>query len=239
MSDLITTVYPTAELTSKAYSTIYPALETAFKNCTQLADFFTISSSVSDTNGGNFMGVFLKHGSTVKIKINQSEKSDTAPAYSTSLTLRIMSQCDDGTHTGSYVSNVVSNTIASDIPVRFATGINGTNAMWLDDYSKGVVLVYGTHGGLDLVMSSAAADDISFYIANTDASTAKSLPMPCNGDLIGTGNPFICQPYYWNGINTGDIYTFDCGSDSIPFGEFWVGDKHFVSLYSNFALRLE
>lgn len=239
MSDLITTVYPTAGMESKTWSTVTAALYNAINSISNITDFFTVTTETIWTENG----VYLKRGSTSKARITCPGNSSTENTMSASFPAKIAFQ---ETNSGgnskpafTYGSPETSDIYTTDIPVRFATGINGTKAMWLDDYSKGCVLVYETHGGLDLVMSSAAADDISFYIANTDASTAKSLPMPCNGDLIGTGTPYVCQPYFWNGINTGDIYTFDCGSDSIPFGEFWIGDKHFVSLYSNFALRLE
>lgn len=223
MSDIIT-AYPTSGLTDRTFNDINTALFGYISNIPEIATFF---DSVETLGAGssiyNDYGIkFTKGNSYLRI------------SYNNNYSLKI-----DNNGAGTfYPSGTTQTTNSVDIAVHSITGINGTTAIWLDEYSKGVCMMFNEYEGKCFLANTSSNKTYSFYYSDT-GGTVGNLVSSFNGDNIGTGGDYIAQPYYHLGINTGDIYTFDGGSATIPYGKFKIGNAEFVRLHSNFALRLK
>lgn len=220
MSEIIKS-YPTSGLTDRTFNDINTAFFDYISNIPEIATFFDRIERLGDgsTTSYNDYGIkFTKGNSYLRI------------SYNNNYTLKI----DNNGST----SSQTQTTNSVDIAVRSATGINGTTAIWLDEYSKGVCMMFNEYEGKCFLANASSNNTFSFYYSDTGGTVGK-LVSSFNGDNIGTGGNYIAQPYYYLGINTGDIYTFDGGSEIIPYGKFKIGNAEFVRLYSNFALRIK
>ena len=224
MSDIIT-AYPTSGLEDRSFNSLNTAFFKYISNIPEVAQFFDTIEKLGDgstTTYSDYGIKFTKGNSYLRI------------SYNNSYFLRL-----DNNGTGNNFSSNATQAINSvDISVRSATGINGTTAIWFDEYNKGVCMLFNEYEGKCFLANSSSNSTNSFYYSDTGGTVGK-LVSSFNGSNIGTGSDYIAQPYYHLGINTGDIYTFDGGSAIIPYGKFKIGNAEFVRLCSNFALRLK
>ncbi len=216
----VITAYPTAGITNREPQNIFVALYKYFNSIEPITNFFEISKSTSVGYDGNYIR-FKKGAATMGLTCKSSD-SDLF-FYNNS-----QSNC----------SAVTSFAVNIDIPISYATGINGTTVVWLDNYNKGACMLFSDLSEKAFFTNSAEDNLYSFYYSDTGGAVS-NLPAIFNGSNIGKGGEYIAQPYYHLGINTGDIYTFDGGTDTIPWGEFSINNAEFVRIYSNFALRLK
>ena len=224
MSDIIT-AYPTSGLVDRSFNSLNTEFFECISNIPEVAQFFDNVEKLGDgtTTSYNDYGIkFTKGNSYLDIFYNNK--------YSLKL-------ANNGTGAVG-TSNMTSFANSVDIAVRNVTGINGTTAIWLDEYSKGVCMMFNEYEGKCFLANASSTSSYSFYYSDT-GGTVGTLASSFNGSNIGTGGDYIAQPYYHLGINTGDIYTFDGGSEIIPYGKFKIGNAEFVRLYGNFALRLK
>ena len=222
MSDIIT-AYPTSGLTDRSFNSLNTAFFEYISNIPEVAQFFDSIEKLGDgttTSYSDYGIKFIKGNSYLRI------------AYNTGYALRLDNNGNN------YASNATQATNSVDISVRSATGINGTTAIWFDEYNKGVCMLFNEYEGKCFLANSSSNSTNSFYYSDTGGTVGK-LVSSFNGSNIGTGGDYIAQPYYHLGINTGDIYTFDGGSAIIPYGKFKIGNAEFVRVFSNFALRLK
>lgn len=222
----ITTVYPTSGLADRSFGSIMTALYNYINTIPAVTDFFDSVVKIGETQASytDHKMNLTKGQSVLKIAFDDSNGS---LVFNNNPTISGIN----------YKSNITAGTKTYDISVSFATGRNGTAAVWLDDLNNGICMVFGEFDDKIFVASSIAQETKSLYY--TDSGTAvKELTSPFNGSNIGRGTDYIAQPYYHLGINTGDIYTFDGGGSDIPWGRFNLDNAEFVRLTSNFALRL-
>ena len=223
MSDIIT-AYPTSGLTDRTFNDLNLAFYNYLCNIPEVWGFF---DNIERLGAGS--STYSDYG----IKFTKG-KSYLRMAYNNKYALDI-----DNNGTGSkWPSSPTRTTNSVDIPVRSAIGVNGTIAIWLDEYSKGVCMIVNEYESKCFLANASSNSSYSFYYSDTGGTVGK-LASSFNGSNIGTGGDYIAQPYYHLGIKTGDIYTFDGGSAIIPYGKFKIGNAEFVRLYSNFALRLK
>lgn len=223
MSEIIT-AYPTSGLTDRTFNDINIAFYNYLCNIPEVWGFF---GNIEKLGGGS--STYSDYG----IKFTKGN-SYLYMAYDNSYALRL-----DNNGTGNtWTSPTTQRTNSVDISVRSATGINGTTAIWLDKYSNGVCMMFNEYESKCFLANTSSSSSYAFYYSDTGGTVGK-LAHPFNGDNIGTGGDYIAQPYYHLGINTGDIYTFDGGSATIPYGKFKIGNAEFVKVTSNFALRLK
>ena len=223
MSDIIT-AYPTSGLTDRTFNNINIAFYNYLCDIPEVWGFFdNIERLGAGSTSYSDSGIkFVKGNSYLRM------------AYGNNYALKF-----DNNGTGNnWPSNQTSVANSVDIAVRSVTGINGTTAIWLDEYSKGVCIMFNKYGDKCFLANSSSSSSYSFYYSDTGGAVGK-LVSSFNGSNIGTGGDYIAQPYYHLGINTGDIYTFDGGSAFIPYGKFKIGNAEFVRVFSNFALRLK
>lgn len=223
MSEIIT-AYPTSGLTDRSFNNLNTA-------------FFDYISNIPDVIGFFDSIEKLGEGSTsysdCGIKFTKG-KSYLRICYYNSYAMIL-----DNNGTGSkWISSATSTVNNSDIAVRSVTGINGTTALWLDVYSKGVCMMFNEYEGKCFLANATDNSSYAFYYSDTGGNVGK-LAHTFNGSNIGTGGDYIAQPYYHLGINTVDIYTFDGGSSDIPWGKFNLNNAEFVKLFGNFALRIK
>ncbi len=226
MSEIIT-AYPTSGLTDRTFVNINTALYDYFNSIKEVTDFFTIEKAENTGDAYKTGILFRKGGSFISI----------AP-YNTSNFPLYFANNIFGTSSNGNRSNDTLPTLNNDISVRYVTGINGTTVVWLDDYSKGVCMVFGKLEDKYFIANSSSDNRYLFYYSDT-GNSVNTLKAPFNGDNIGRGGDYILQPYYHYGINTKDLYTYDGGSGDIPFGKFKLGDAEFIRIHGNFALRLK
>ena len=222
MSDIIA-AYPTSGLTDRTFNDLNTAFFGYISNIPEIATFFDSVEKLGDgttTSYSDYGIKFIKGNSFLRM------------AYNTGYALRLENNGNN------YSSNATQATNSVDISVRSVTGINGTTAIWFDEYNKGVCMVFNEYKGKCFLANPTTTPTYSFYYSDTGGTVVK-LASSFNGSNIGTGDDYIAQPYYHLGINTGDIYTFDGGSSIIPWGKFTLADAEFVRLTSNFALRLK
>lgn len=222
MSDIIA-AYPTSGLADRSFNSLNTAFFEYISNIPEVAQFFDSVEKLGDgttTSYSDYGIKFIKGNSFLRM------------AYNSGYALRLDNNGNN------YSSNATQATNSVDISVRSATGINGTTAIWFDEYSKGVCMVFNEYEGKCFLANPASSSAYSFYYSDTGGTVVK-LASSFNGSNIGTGGYYIAQPYYHLGINTGDIYTFDGGSAIIPYGKFKIGNAEFVRLCSNFALCLK
>ena len=223
MSDIIT-AYPTSGVTDRTFNNINIEFYNYISNIPDVWGFF---DHIERLGGGS--STYSDYG----IKFTKGN-SYLRISYGNNYVLKI-----DNNGTGNlWPSSPTQTTNSVDIAVRSVTGINGTTAIWLDEYSKGVCMMFNEYEGKCFLASASANSSYSFYYSDTGGTVGK-LVSSFNGSNIGTGGDYIAQPYYHLGINTGDIYTFDGGSAIIPYGKFKIGNAEFVRIYGNFALRLK
>lgn len=226
MSEIIT-AYPTSGIINRNYYNISEAILNFIKSIPMVEDFFDSIELL-----GGPATIYSETGIIFSKGVSYMRLTGNNPDYG----LHLQNSSKE-THVN--VSPDTSNTKTSDIPITYTMGTNGTTAIWFDAYSKNVCMVFGKY-------------DEKFFIANTSNESAtkaltytdtggsvNTLTHPFNGNNISKGRDYIAQPYYHLGINTGDIYTFDGGSSSIPWGKFKLADAEFVRLTSNFALRIK
>lgn len=223
MSEIIT-AYPTSGLADRSLNSLNTAFFEHISSIPEIAEFFDSVEKLGDGSTTTYSdyGIKFKKGNAY-IRMNFDNSSGNPVKFSNN---------SASGSSSSYSSGVVSN----DIPIRHVTGINGTTAIWLDDYIKGACMMFNRFDDKFFLASSSSSSN-SWYYSDT-GGTVKSLTKAFNGSNIGTGGDFIAQPYYHLGINTGDIYTFDGGSTDIPWGKFKLKNAEFVRLYNNFALRI-
>lgn len=223
MSDIIT-AYPTSGLTDRTFND----LNLAFYNyLCDIPDVWGFFDNIERLGAGS--STYSDYG----IKFTKGN-SYLRMSYSNNYALKF-----DNNGTGTlWPSPTTQKTDSVDISVRSATGINGTIAIWLDEYSRGVCMMFNEYEGKCFLANTSSNSSYAFYYSDTGGTVGK-LVSSFNGSNIGTGGDYIAQPYYHLGINTGDIYTFDGGSAIIPYGKFKIGNAEFVRIYSNFALRLK
>lgn len=224
MSDIIT-AYPTSGLTDRSFFSLNTAFYECLRNISEVFVFFDRIERLGDgsTTSYNDYGIkFTKGNSYLRI------------SYVSNYSLKI----DNNGNGMANPSSQTQTTNSVDIAVRSATGINGTTAIWFDEYSKGACMMFNEYEGKCFLANACATNSNSFYYSDT-GGTVGTLKNPFNGSNISTGGDYIAQPYYHLGINTGDIYTFDGGSATIPYGKFKIGNAEFVRLHSNFALRIK
>ena len=220
----IKTAYPTSGLTDRTFNDLNLAFYNYLCDIPEVWGFF---DNIERLGAGS--STYSDYG----IKFTKGN-SYLRMAYDNSCALRL-----DNNGTGSnWPSPTTQKTNSVDISVRSATGINGTTAIWLDKYSYGVCMMFNKYESKYFLASASNNPSYAFYYSDTGGTVGK-LMHPFNGNNIGTGGDYIAQPYYHLGINTGDIYTFDGGSETIPYGKFKIGNAEFVKLTSNFALRLK
>ena len=224
MSEIIT-AYPTSGLANRTASKLITSFSDYIKSIKEVTDFFTSIDLTTNTTWSANCLKFVKGSSYIGLHYVTHACDYAFTTQSTSTT--------DGA-----ISNRTSATSGVDIPIHHATGINGTTALWLDDFSKGACMVFGKFDDKYFIANSSADTNYACYYSDT-GNTVKNLPVVFNGSNIGTGGDYIAQPYYHNGINTSDIYTFDGGSADIPWGKFKLSNAEFVRLFSNFALRIK
>lgn len=223
MSEIIT-AYPTASLETRTPFTVMNAMYNYLVSITALTDYFDITMNGTEEDPvGNINIKLTKGGAYAVIKFSSNS------GYPIGIYL--------GENNGSYTGSWTSGSLTSDLPVRYAVGKDGTGALWFDNYSKRVCLVFNKSGNTYLMLNATVRDDY-FAACDSGGSTYQSDTVN-NGSNIGKGIDYIAQPYFHRGINTGDIYTFDGGGAAIPWGEFKLGDAEFVRLCGNFALRLK
>lgn len=231
MSEIIT-AYPTSGLADRTLDSVNTAFYNYISTIPAVTDFFdSITKLGDDTTATQYdMGVKLTKGSSYL----------RAQFYATGQLRFLNNNSNSTVYTSSsaYSTPVTSNTLTVDIPISYVTGINGTTAVWLDDYSKGVCMMFNKFGDKYFLANSSGYTSASWHYSDT-GSAVSQLAIPFNGDNIAKGGDVIAQPYYHYGVNTIDIYTFDGGEATIPWGVFKLGNAEFVRLYSNFALRLK
>ena len=223
MSDIIT-AYPTSGLTDRTFNDLNLAFYNYLCDIPEVWGFF---DNIERLGAGS--STYSDYG----IKFTKGN-SYLRMAYDNAYALKF-----DNNGTGTlWPSPTTQKTNSVDIAVRSATGMNGTTAIWLDEYRKGVCMMFNEYEGKCFLASSSNNSSYAFCYSDTGGTVGK-LAHPFNGNNIGTGGDYIAQPYYHLGINTGDIYTFDGGSETIPYGKFKIGNAEFVKVTSNFALRLK
>ena len=223
MSDIIT-AYPTSGLTDRTFNDINTAFYNYLCDIPEVWGFF---DNIERLGAGS--STYSDYG----IKFTKGN-SYLRMSYDNAYALKF----DNNGAGSNWPSPTTQKTNSVDISVRSATGINGTTAVWLDKYSNGVCMMFNEYEGKCFLANSSSNSSYSFCYSDTGGTVGK-LAHPFNGDNIGTGGDYIAQPYYHLGINTGDIYTFDGGSATIPYGKFKIGNAEFVKVTSNFALRLK
>ncbi len=216
----IITAYPTAGMTERTAVNIITAFYDYISGIKAVTDFFEIEKTIGD----NYSNTYLKF---------QKGNAYISITFNNNLELKF-----NNNSTTNYYSSKTQSTSKVDIAVHYASGINGTTAVWLDNYSLGTCIVFNEFSGKAFLASSAESTGYSFYYSDT-GGTVSNLAKIFNGDNIGKGGEYIAQPYYHLGINTGDIYTIDGGTSAIPWGEFSIDNAEFVRIYSNFALRIK
>lgn len=219
----IQTFYPTSGMSERSYYTVIQALYNCVNGIPEITNFFDSVEKIGDetkTSYSDFAVKFKKGNSYLQIKFS-----------SNAMPLKIYNKGN------SYYSESTRTAESIDIPVRFIKGVNNTRALWLDEYNKGVVMVFNKYGDKYFLANSESSNNYSFDYSDTGGNVS-TLTNPLNGDNIGTASEYIAQPYYHLGINTGDIYTFDGGGYYIPWGKFKLADNEFVRLTSNFALKI-
>ena len=224
MSDIIT-AYPTSGLADRSFNSLNTTLFDYISNIPEVAKFFDIIEKLGDgsaTTYSNYGIKFAKGNSYLRI------------SYTNNYSLKL-----DNNGTGNaYPSNMTSSANSVDMAVHSAIGINGTTVIWLDEYSKGVCMMFNEYEGKCFLANATSNISYAFYYSDTGGTVSKLVHF-FNGSNIGMGGDYIAQPYYHLGINTGDIYTFDGGSAIIPYGKFKIGNAEFVRVFDNFALRLK
>ena len=234
MSDIIT-AYPTSGLADRSLNSINTALFDYISAIPEISEFFDNIEKLGDSTSS-----YANTG----IKMTKGTSFIRTQFYSTYGNIRFTNNYD-GTSASSDESanatNLTSETTKVDIAVNHVTGINGTVAVWLDSFSKGVCMLFNKFGDKYFIANTSGYKDIAINYSDTGGGV-NTLSVLFNGDNFYKGGDYIAQPYYHFGVNTGDIYTFDGGSGSnIPYGKFKLGnnDAEFVKLDSNFALRIK
>ncbi len=224
MSKIIT-AYPTAGMTDRTAVNIITAFYDYISGIKAVTDFFEIEKKTDTENEIKNAVLFKKGNSFISMRMSGGGALLFQSNY----------------YGGSSATNGSTNTDsiqANDISIRYAAGINGTMAIWLDEYSKGICMIFNAFDNKCFLANASSNGSNSFYYSDT-GGTVNKLPPNFNGDNIGKGGEYIAQPYYHLGINTGDIYTIDGGTSTIPWGEFSLNDAEFVRITYNFALRLK
>ena len=223
----IITAYPTSEISSKNCINVAQKIIKFIKTIPSINDFF---DSITTLGGNNTLydgvGIKFSKGATYITLRGADDKY--------SLYLQNSTETSD-----TNASSKTSSTFQNDIPITYAIGTNGTTAIWFDNYSKNVCMVFGKYNGKFFIANSSIKSTNEALIYADTSSGVNILTNPFNGSNISTGGDFIAQPYYHLGINTGDIYTFDGGSSLIPWGKFNLNNAEFVRLTGNFALRIK
>ena len=225
----IQTFYPTSGMSERTFYTVTQALYDCVNEIAGITDFFdevTVNGEQSVASTTDFWIKFRKGNSYISIS-----------CYSISLQY-VFRNNETGNSSGGRRSVYTSELKTVDIPVRFVQGVNGTGALWLDEFNKGIVAVFNKYGDKCFLANSTDSGSYSFYYSDTGGNVS-NLTNPFNGDNISKAAEYIAQPYYHLGINTDDIYTFDGGGANIPWGKFNLGDSEFVRLTGNFALRIK
>lgn len=234
MSDIIT-AYPTSGLTDRSLNGINTAFFNYITSIPEISEFFDNIEKLGDSESS-----YANTG----IKMTKGTSFIRTQFYSTDGDIRFTNNYN-GTSASTYSSanatSSTSKTTKVDIVVNHVTGINGTVAVWLDGFGKGVCMLFNKFGDRYFIANTSGCKDIALNYSDT-GSEVNTLSVLFNGDNLYKGGDYIAQPYYHFGVNTGDIYTFDGGSGtSIPYGKFKLGnnDAEFVKLDSNFALRIK
>lgn len=225
----IQTFYPTSGMSERTCYTVTQALYNCVNEIAGITDFFD-----SVTMNGADIGTTI---SDFWIKFKKGNSYISISCYNSSLSY-IFRNNETGSSSSGSRSDSTSYLKTIDIPVRFVQGVNGTGALWLDEFNKGIVAVFNKYGDKCFLANSTDSGSYSFYYSDTGGNVS-NLTDPFNGDNISKAAEYIAQPYYHLGINTDDIYTFDGGGANIPWGKFNLGDSEFVRLTGNFALRIK
>lgn len=226
MSEIIT-AYPTSEISSKSFITVAQTLIRYIKSIPSINGFFDSITTFGGTNASY---------NSVGIKFSKSAAYIRLLGADANYSLCLQNSTETS---GTNLSSETSSTFQNDIPITYAIGTNGTTAIWFDNYSKNVCMVFGKYNGKFFIANSSINSTNEALIYADTSKGVNILTNPFNGSNISTGGDFIAQPYYHLGINTGDIYTFDGGSSLIPWGKFNLNDAEFVRLTGNFALRIK
>lgn len=223
----IQTFYPTSGMSDRTYYTVTQALYNCVNGIAGITDFFdevTVNGEQEGTTSSDFWIKFKKGNSYISIS-----------CYSNDLSYVLR---NNGIGNGNGASLSTSSCKTVDIPIRFVQGVNGTGALWLDEFNKGIVMFFNKYSDKYFLANSLSSQNTSLCYSDT-GGTLNYLAKPFNGSNIGKSVKYIAQSYYHLGINTGDIYTFDGGGDNIPWGKFNLGDNEFVRLTGNFALKIK
>lgn len=235
MSEIIT-AYPTSGLTDRSLNSINTALFDYISAIPEISEFFDSVEKLGDetTEKSIEMGIKMTKGTSfIRTQI-----------YNTECQIRFMnnsSAMSASSISSANASDLTSNAITIDIAVSHIIGINGTVAVWLDGFSKGVCMLFNKFGDKYFIANTSGVSNTALNYSDTGGAV-NTLSALFNGDNLYKGGDYIAQPYYHCGVNTGDIYTFDGGSGTtIPYGKFKLGDNdaEFIKIFSNFALRIK
>ena len=233
MSEIIT-AYPTSGLTDRSLNSINTALFDYISAIPGISEFFDSIEKLGDetTSSQYDMG----------IKMTKGTSFIRTQFYTTTGQIRILNNSNStnaSTNATANGTNPTSNALTVDIAVNHAIGVNGTVAVWLDSFSKGVCMLLNKFGDKYFIANTSGYTGTALNYSDTGGAV-NTLSTLFNGDNLYTGGDYIAQPYYHYGVNTGDIYTFDGGSGTtIPYGIFNIKSARFVKIFSNFALRLK
>lgn len=235
MSEIIT-AYPTSGLTDRSLNSINTAFFDYITSIPEISEFFDSITKLGDdtTVSSTDFGIKMTKGTSfIKTQF-----------FNTNGQLRFMNNSDSTSASSNNLVNatdITSETIKVDIAVSHVIGINGTVAVWLDGFSKGICMLLNKFGDKYFIANTSGVSNTALKYSDTGGAV-NTLSTLFNGDNLYTGGDYIAQPYYHCGVNTGDIYTFDGGSGtSIPYGKFKLGDNdaEFIKIISNFALRIK
>lgn len=235
MSEIIT-AYPTSGLANRSMNSINTTLLDYISAIPEISEFFdSIEKLGSEASGSSY---------DVGIKMTKGTSFIRTQFYTTTGQIRFLNNTNTSnasTATAANASNMTDATVTVDIAVNHAIGVNGTVAVWLDSFSKGVCMLFNKFGDKYFIANSSGAPNIALNYSDT-GGTVNTLPALFNGDNLNTGGDYIAQPYYHCGVNTGDIYTIDGGGGAgVPYGKFKLGnnDAEFIKIFSNFTLRIK
>lgn len=235
MSEIIT-AYPTSGLTDRSLNSINTAFFDYITSIPEISEFFDSITKLGDdtTVSSTDFGIKMTKGTSfIKTQF-----------FNTNGQLRFMNNSDSTSASSNNLVNatdITSETTKVDIAVSHVIGINGTVAVWLDGFSKGICMLLNKFGDKYFIANTSGVSNTALKYSDTGGAV-NTLSTLFNGDNLYTGGDYIAQPYYHCGVNTGDIYTFDGGSGtSIPYGKFKLGDNdaEFIKIISNFALRIK
>lgn len=221
MSDIVT-LYPTKDLpVSRTFKTVNDAIYGAICDIPGISDFFTPFQVANPQTYGECYFCLQKGDSIVKIYMTNSSGSYSVKNNNSS---------------GS--SGNTDYTLSVDIPIRYAVGIGGTTAVWLDNYSKNICIACNNFEDKSFIATSSSQSNVSCYCSNTNG-LVQNFPFVFNGNNKGSSAQFVASVYRYYGVDTKDIYTFDGGLTDLPWGKFMIGKAEFVRLFGNFALRIK